>query len=76
MTATEQFAEMLKNHNRIVFFGGAGVSTESDIPDFRGKTVCTIKRMIYPGHRRRCFLIIFMWSIRQSFSRSTKNGKA
>lgn len=37
MTATKQFAEMLKKHNRIVFFGGAGVSTESDIPDFRGK---------------------------------------
>ena len=37
MTAIEQFAEMLKKHSRIVFFGGAGVSTESDIPDFRGK---------------------------------------
>ncbi|MBQ7920816.1 MAG: NAD-dependent protein deacylase [Lachnospiraceae bacterium] len=31
----EQFAEIIKEHNNIVFFGGAGVSTESGIPDFR-----------------------------------------
>lgn len=29
--------EMLKESERIVFFGGAGVSTESGIPDFRSK---------------------------------------
>lgn len=28
-------SEILKNSNNIVFFGGAGVSTESNIPDFR-----------------------------------------
>ena len=27
--------EILKESNNIVFFGGAGVSTESNIPDFR-----------------------------------------
>lgn len=37
MTAIERFAELLHSHERIVFFGGAGVSTESKIPDFRGK---------------------------------------
>lgn len=37
MAPMEEFIEMLKSHNRIVFFGGAGVSTESAIPDFRGK---------------------------------------
>ena len=31
----KQFAEMLKESNNIVFFGGAGVSTASNIPDFR-----------------------------------------
>ncbi len=31
----KEFNEIIKNHNRIVFFGGAGVSTESGIPDFR-----------------------------------------
>lgn len=30
-----QFAELVKHSDNIVFFGGAGVSTESGIPDFR-----------------------------------------
>lgn len=30
-----QLKEMIKSSERIVFFGGAGVSTESGIPDFR-----------------------------------------
>ncbi len=33
--AQEKLAKMLKNARRAVFFGGAGVSTESGIPDFR-----------------------------------------
>ena len=28
---------IINNSNRVVFFGGAGVSTESGIPDFRSK---------------------------------------
>lgn len=31
----EKLAEIIQNSNNIVFFGGAGVSTESGIPDFR-----------------------------------------
>jgi NAD-dependent deacetylase len=31
----EQLIEILRNSNNIVFFGGAGVSTASNIPDFR-----------------------------------------
>lgn len=31
----EQLQKMIDESNRIVFFGGAGVSTESNIPDFR-----------------------------------------
>ena len=31
----KQFAEIISNSDNIVFFGGAGVSTESGIPDFR-----------------------------------------
>lgn len=31
----EQLTEILKNSDNIVFFGGAGVSTASNIPDFR-----------------------------------------
>lgn len=33
-----QLAKILKESNNIVFFGGAGVSTESNIPDFRSAT--------------------------------------
>lgn len=36
MTDMEQLRHMIGTHKRIVFFGGAGVSTESHIPDFRG----------------------------------------
>ena len=32
---TEKLQEILDSHRRVVFFGGAGVSTESGIPDFR-----------------------------------------
>ena len=35
MTNIEQFLQMVKESDNIVFFGGAGVSTESGIPDFR-----------------------------------------
>ena len=34
-TEIEKLAHILRNSNNIVFFGGAGVSTESGIPDFR-----------------------------------------
>ena len=37
MTDLERLKEMMGSHKRIVFFGGAGVSTESNIPDFRGE---------------------------------------
>ena len=33
----EKLKELIDSHNNIVFFGGAGVSTESGIPDFRSK---------------------------------------
>lgn len=32
-----QLKEIIRSSNNIVFFGGAGVSTESGMPDFRGK---------------------------------------
>ncbi len=34
----EKLKEIVKNSRYIVFFGGAGVSTESNIPDFRSET--------------------------------------
>lgn len=35
MNEIERLQEIIDNSNNIVFFGGAGVSTESGIPDFR-----------------------------------------
>lgn len=37
MDKIARLKEMIEKSNRIVFFGGAGVSTESGIPDFRSK---------------------------------------
>src|SRR5699024_11491286 len=35
MNNIEKLQQQIKDSKRIVFFGGAGVSTESGIPDFR-----------------------------------------
>ena len=43
MTKIEQLKDWIQSSDNIVFFGGAGVSTESGIPDFRGLTVCIAK---------------------------------
>ena len=37
MSDIEKFQELIDNAKKIVFFGGAGVSTESGIPDFRSQ---------------------------------------
>ena len=36
MEAQEQLKQWISESSRIVFFGGAGISTESGMPDFRG----------------------------------------
>ena len=38
--------ELINNSDNIVFYGGAGTSTESGIPDFKGK-----KRIIYKTYK-------------------------
>lgn len=45
---TEQLKKLIENSNRIVFFGGAGVSTESGIPDFRSKDGLYHQKYKYP----------------------------
>ncbi len=44
----EMFKELVKSSNNIVFFGGAGVSTESGIPDFRSKDGLYNQKYDYP----------------------------
>ncbi len=43
-----QLNNMIKESNKIVFFGGAGVSTESGIPDFRSKDGLYNMKYKYP----------------------------
>jgi NAD-dependent deacetylase len=43
-----QLREMIDKSDNIVFFGGAGVSTESGIPDFRGTDGLYTKKYQYP----------------------------
>jgi len=43
-----KFKEIIENSDNIVFFGGAGVSTESGIPDFRSKDGLYNQKYDYP----------------------------
>lgn len=48
MEKIDKLKEIVKNSNNIVFFGGAGVSTESGIPDFRSKDGLYNQKYEYP----------------------------
>jgi NAD-dependent deacetylase len=48
MTKEEQLRKMVNESGRIVFFGGAGVSTESGIPDFRSVDGLYNQKYDYP----------------------------
>ena len=48
MDKIKQLQEILQNSKNIVFFGGAGVSTESGIPDFRSKDGLYNQKFDYP----------------------------
>ena len=44
----QQFKQLVNESENIVFFGGAGVSTESGIPDFRSKDGLYNQQYKYP----------------------------
>lgn len=48
MTEKEQFCKILQEGKHMVFFGGAGVSTECGIPDFRGTDGLYRQQYAYP----------------------------
>jgi len=48
MTEITKLKEILQNSDNIVFFGGAGVSTESGIPDFRSADGLYSSKYAYP----------------------------
>ena len=47
----EKFKSLIEQSNNIVFFGGAGVSTESGIPDFRSKDGLYNQKYDYPPEK-------------------------
>lgn len=48
MSEIEKLQELIQNSSNIVFFGGAGVSTESGIPDFRSVDGLYHQKWDYP----------------------------
>jgi len=48
MTAQEKLQQLISESSNIVFFGGAGVSTESGIPDFRSVDGLYHQKYAYP----------------------------
>lgn len=48
MTGLEQLKQWVRGSDRIVFFGGAGVSTESGVPDFRSVDGLYRQKFEYP----------------------------
>ena len=48
MESMEQLKRWIRESENIVFFGGAGVSTESQIPDFRGVDGLYSQQYKYP----------------------------
>ena len=51
MSKLEILQQWIKESNRIVFFGGAGVSTESGIPDFRSVDGLYHQKFEFPPER-------------------------
>lgn len=48
MNTVDEIVEVIKNSDNVVFFGGAGVSTESGIPDFRSVDGLYNQKYDYP----------------------------
>ena len=53
MDTIEQFLKWVKESDNIVFFGGAGVSTESGIPDFRSVDGLYNQKYKYPPEQAK-----------------------
>ena len=57
--------DWINDSNNIVFFGGAGTSTESGIPDFRSQDGLYNLKYDYP--LKQYLVIVFLWKILESF---------
>ena len=65
MTAVDTLRKWIQESDRIVFFGGAGVSTESGIPDFRSVDGLYNQQYKYPPET---IIILFTKKIRRNFT--------
>lgn len=84
--------EIIDNSNYAVFFGGAGVSTASNIPDFRGKNGIYntenewgasarnhyFAHLLHAAHERLLRLLqkVYGISVRRAERRAYRAGKA
>ena len=66
----EELQEIIDDSENIVFFGGAGVSTESNIPDFRSADGCISRNISI--HRNRSSVILSLCAIQKDFMNFTK----
>ena len=66
----EQLQKMIDESQNIVFFGGAGVSTESGIPDFRSAD--GIYHQSYKYSPEQVVSHSFLYSIQKLFTNSIK----
>lgn len=65
----EELQQWIDESRRIVFFGGAGVSTESGIPDFRSQDGLYHQQFAYPPEE--ILSHTFLRAIRRNFTVST-----
>jgi len=63
----EELRKFIQNANNIVFMGGAGVSTESGIPDFRGEAGLYIKEHDYKYSPRKMLSKGFFYTHKKEF---------
>ncbi len=68
--ASAALAELFDTHEHVVFFGGAGVSTASGIPDFRSVDGLYHQQFAYPPETMLSHTLL-MRHIRRSSSTST-----
>ena len=71
MDDVEKFIKIIKESDNIVFFGGAGVSTESGIPDFRGTGGLYHEQYDYPPET--ILSAGFFWNYPKEFFRFYKD---
>ncbi len=69
MGPKEQLARWIEESPQWVFFGGAGVSTESGIPDFRSENGLYRQKFAYPPEL--CSAAHFLMLTPGNFSTST-----